>query len=88
MVADEGVPDLVLTDLMMPGIGGAELGRVLRTRWPDLPILFMSGYSAEDLHRQGAIGANEVTIQKPFTPETLATAVAAALGRSATTAEC
>jgi two-component system cell cycle sensor histidine kinase/response regulator CckA len=37
-------PDLLLTDMMMPGIGGAELARRLRERWPELPILFMSGY--------------------------------------------
>jgi two-component system cell cycle sensor histidine kinase/response regulator CckA len=76
-------PQLVLTDLMMPGMGGAELGRRLRERWPALPILFMSGYSAEDLHRQGAVGSEEVTVQKPFTPDSLIRSVAAALAQVA-----
>jgi PAS domain S-box-containing protein len=71
-VADrEGRPDLVLTDLMMPGIGGAEVARRLKTRWPGLPVLFMSGYSAEDLRRQGLVDPEGVIIQKPFKPDAL-----------------
>ena len=79
VVRREGRPDLVLTDLMMPGLGGAELARRLRERWPDLPVLFMSGYSLEDLLRQGAIGSDHSIIQKPFTPDGLTRSVAAAL---------
>jgi two-component system cell cycle sensor histidine kinase/response regulator CckA len=75
----EGRPDLVLTDLMMPGIGGTELARRLKARWPDLPILYMSGYSAEDLRRQGADHPEGVTIQKPLRPEVLLRSVQAAL---------
>ncbi len=71
VVDREGRPDLVLTDLMMPGIGGAELARRLKARWPDLPVMFMSGYSAEDLRREGAVANEGVTIQKPFKPDTL-----------------
>jgi DNA-binding response OmpR family regulator len=71
----------VLTDLMMPGIGGAELARRVKERWPALPILFMSGYSIEELHRQGAIGSDGDLIQKPFTPAGLVASVAAALSR-------
>jgi two-component system, cell cycle sensor histidine kinase and response regulator CckA len=80
----QGRPDLVLTDMMMPGIGGAELARRLRERWPALPILFMSGYSVEDLRRQGAIGLERVMLQKPFTPEVLVRSVALALSRAGT----
>jgi two-component system, cell cycle sensor histidine kinase and response regulator CckA len=83
-IGRHGPPQLVLTDLMMPGMGGAELGRRLRERWPALPILFMSGYSAEDLHRQGAVESGKVTVQKPFTPDGLIRSVAAALARVAT----
>ena len=77
-------PDLVLTDLMMPGVGGVELARRLRERWPELPILFMSGYSVEDLRSQGAIGLERVMIQKPFTPEILVRSVALALSKVGT----
>ena len=79
LVDRHGPPQLVLTDLMMPGMGGAELARRLKERWPALPILFMSGYSAEDLHRQGAIGSDGEVIQKPFTPTGLVESVSAAL---------
>ncbi|HEY5940852.1 MAG TPA: response regulator [Gemmatimonadales bacterium] len=77
-------PDLVLTDLMMPGIGGTELAHRLRERWPELPVLFMSGYSVADLLRQGAIGAERAIIQKPFTPDGLVRHVAAALAKPGT----
>ncbi|HET8771524.1 MAG TPA: response regulator [Gemmatimonadaceae bacterium] len=66
-----GPPDVVLTDLMMPGGGGLELARSLRERWPSLPIVFMSGYSAEYLGRDGAMGADDVLISKPFSPDEL-----------------
>jgi CheY-like chemotaxis protein len=81
LVDRHGPPQLVLTDLMMPGIGGAELARRLKQRWPALPVLFMSGYSAEELQRQGAIGPEGDLIQKPFTPGGLVASVAAALSR-------
>jgi CheY-like chemotaxis protein len=71
----------VLTDLMMPGIGGAELARRLRQRFPTLPILFMSGYSIDHLRREEAADFDGVLIQKPFTPDTLVSSVVAALSR-------
>jgi len=86
-VSQNGPPSLVLTDLMMPGIGGAELAQQLRALWPDLPILFMSGYSTEDLKSRGIAGAADVTIQKPFTLEGLIASVTAALARGRMGAE-
>jgi len=68
----------------MPGIGGPELARRLRERWPALPILFMSGYSVEDLRLQGEASFERVMLQKPFTPEGLVRSVAAALSRAKT----
>jgi two-component system cell cycle sensor histidine kinase/response regulator CckA len=82
LVEQHGQPDLMLTDLMMPGIGGAELARRLRERWPELPVLFMSGYSVEDLILQGAIGTELTILQKPFTPDGLVESVSAALFRA------
>ena len=75
-----GPPALVVTDLMMQGVGGAELSRRLKERWPSLPILFMSGYSPDALLRQGAIGSERELIQKPFTHQTLLASVTRALG--------
>lgn len=74
-----GPPDLVVTDLMMPGIGGTALARRLKEQWPALPILFMSGFSAEELQRRGAISPRCDLIQKPFTPDELMAAVGRAL---------
>ena len=82
MVDRHGPPDLVLADAVMPAMGGAELARRVRARWPALPVLLMSGYSAEELRQQGALGSSEkVTIPKPFTPEGLVWAVTAALSQ-------
>jgi two-component system, cell cycle sensor histidine kinase and response regulator CckA len=81
-VERSGPPALVVTDLMMQGIGGVELARRLRERWPSLPILFMSGYSPEELRRQGAISSDRELIQKPFTHQTLLASVTLALAAS------
>jgi len=57
--------DLLLTDVIMPGLGGQELVALVKRRWPDIRILYMSGYSSEeidDLDRDAGF------LQKPFTP--------------------
>jgi two-component system NtrC family sensor kinase len=59
------------------------LARRLKERWPGLPIVFMSGYSAEELHRQGATSTEGDLIQKPFMPDALVASVTAALSRAA-----
>jgi two-component system cell cycle sensor histidine kinase/response regulator CckA len=82
LVEGQAPPDLVLTDLMMPEMGGSDLAKRLRERWPTIPILFMSGYSVEDLRRRGAIDSDRVIIQKPFTPDGLVRTVAAALSQA------
>jgi two-component system, cell cycle sensor histidine kinase and response regulator CckA len=81
LVDREGPPQLVLTDMMMPGIGGAELARRLKQRWPALPILFMSGFSSAELREQGAIFSDGDLIEKPFTPDGLMASAAAAVSR-------
>jgi NO-binding membrane sensor protein with MHYT domain/nitrogen-specific signal transduction histidine kinase/CheY-like chemotaxis protein len=70
--------DLVLTDLVMPHMGGIELVRRLRERRADVRVLFMSGYSAEML--AGTADQLAAFIPKPFTREGLADAVRTALG--------
>lgn len=77
-----GAPDLVLSDMAMPLMGGPELARRLRARWPALPILFMSGYSVEELHARGALGSETITIPKPFTPDGLVESVTEALSQA------
>jgi CheY-like chemotaxis protein len=79
MVESHGPPDLVLTDLMMPGMGGVELARRLKQRWPALAVLYMSGYSVEDLRREGVTGVERELLHKPFTPDSLVARVTTAL---------
>ena len=81
LVGRHGPPDLLLTDVMMKGIGGAELSRRLRARWPELPVLFMSGYSENDLRQTGALESGTSVLEKPFRPDSLISSIHAALGR-------
>jgi hypothetical protein len=67
--------DLLLTDIVMPGMRGPELYEVLRTARPDLRAVFMSGYPAEDGHGAPARGQPPI-LAKPFTTEDLEAAVA------------
>ena len=63
---------LVITDMVMPGLSGRELARELSRDRPELPVLFMSGYSDVAMTDQGIIDDGSEYIQKPFTPEELA----------------
>jgi CheY-like chemotaxis protein len=67
--------DLVLTDVVMPGITGIELGRQLRATHPKLKILYMSGYTDDIVLRRGAPGPGNAYLEKPFTPERLVTKI-------------
>jgi two-component system cell cycle sensor histidine kinase/response regulator CckA len=64
--------DLVISDVVMPEIGGRELGQRLATLDPDLPILYMSGYTGEDVVQRGLLDPGAPFQQKPFTPAGLA----------------
>jgi len=71
--------DLVLSDTVMPGMGGAETVARLREGRPKLKALFMSGHNDDQLLRNGIRAATVKFIQKPFTPTDLAEAVRDAL---------
>lgn len=66
--------DLLLTDLTMPQLDGRELAREISRRAPELPILFMSGYSQALFHVQRS-DAPHAFIQKPFTAQELLTSL-------------
>jgi PAS domain S-box-containing protein len=72
----DGAIDLLLSDVMMPEIGGQELADRIRIDRPDLPVLFMSGYTDEELMRRGLLRAGNRLLRKPFLPVELAAAVA------------
>jgi CheY-like chemotaxis protein len=61
----------VVTDVVMPGLGGGALAKRLAELRPALPVLFTSAYTAEDVVRRGLISADAPFLQKPFTPEAL-----------------
>ncbi len=69
---------LILTDVMMPGMNGVEFARHVRTRWPGLPLLLMSGYSDAEIV-DGTDAARLPFVEKPFTSSSLLTAVAQAM---------
>jgi PAS domain S-box-containing protein len=62
---------LVLTDIFMPGMGGSELAAELRLRAPNLPIVFMSGYTADEVVRRGLMQPSTHFLQKPFERQAL-----------------
>jgi len=84
LVDRNGPPDLVLSDVMMPGMGGAELARRLRARWPRLPIVFMSGHAEDYLQRAGRLEHGEYILKKPFRAAMLIRSVDEALQVRAT----
>ena len=67
LVEERGLkPDLVITDVVMPGMGGVVLVERLRKNQPDLRVLYMSGYTDNAIVHQGILDPGTPFIQKPF----------------------
>jgi len=77
--------DLLLTDIVMPGMGGRELAQHLTALKPDLRVLFMSGYTDDVGILTGLKEGTTKFLQKPFTPASLAQTVRRLLDTPATT---
>ncbi|MEO7362149.1 MAG: PAS domain S-box protein, partial [Gemmatimonadaceae bacterium] len=60
--------DVLLTDVIMPGMSGPQLVSVLRDRSPKMKVVFMSGYTDDAVVRHGLLAADVSFLQKPFTP--------------------
>jgi PAS domain S-box-containing protein len=64
--------DLLLTDVVMPGMGGRKLADSLQKMMPDMSVLFMSGYTDEVIAQQGVLAPGTQFINKPLIPSILA----------------
>lgn len=73
--------DLLLTDVVMPGMTGKELAERLSARHAELKVLYMSGYTADVIGRQGVLEPGTDFLAKPFTPAELTRKVREVLDR-------
>lgn len=64
--AHEGKIDLLLTDVVMPGMNGREMTQQIRTLYPEIRTLFMSGYTADVIAHRGVLEEEVQFLQKPF----------------------
>ena len=86
-LAPEPAFDLLLTDLMLPGVPGPQLAASLQHRWPTLEVILMSGYAEDEVIRRGVSAGKVRFLQKPFDMATLAGEVRTALAARASGAE-
>ncbi len=68
---DGDTPSLLLTDVVMPGMSGAELANRVQASHPDIKVIYMSGYTDEAIVDQGMLAEGVEFIQKPFSPNNL-----------------
>ena len=71
--------DLVVTDVVMPGMNGREFVKALRGHTPGIPVLYISGYTDDDIIRRGLTDSSVAFLQKPFNAKSLARLVRSVL---------
>ena len=79
LLSREASVDLVILDFAMPGMNGVDVARELSSKYPTLPVVFVTGYADDSLLE--AIGDARI-IKKPFVGDELVTKVQAALTKS------
>jgi CheY-like chemotaxis protein len=77
----EAAVDLLLTDVVMPKLGGKDLADEVRARHPGIRVIYMSGYTDGAISRAGILGEGVTLLEKPFSSERLTRAVREALDR-------
>ena len=78
----QGSLDLLLTDIVMPHLNGAELAEHLRELYPNLPVIYMSGYTDKAVLDQGLLDGGVHFLPKPIIPARLLDAIARVLGET------
>jgi two-component system cell cycle sensor histidine kinase/response regulator CckA len=76
--AEEAI-DLMVVDLVMPGLNGREVAERLVSTQPGVAVVFISGYTADEVVRQGIVAGQHEFLPKPFTPDILVEKVATVL---------
>jgi two-component system cell cycle sensor histidine kinase/response regulator CckA len=72
LAANPGEVHMLLTDVVMPGMGGRQLAAQFSALRPGARVLFMSGYTSDAVVRHGVLDPGIAYLQKPFSPEALA----------------
>jgi two-component system cell cycle sensor histidine kinase/response regulator CckA len=75
--------DLLVSDIIMPGVSGIELSRRLLAMYPKLAVLLVSGYAGSEFGALAELGDNVQFLQKPFDAASLTSAMRAAMQRAA-----
>jgi CheY-like chemotaxis protein len=78
----DGAIDLLLTDVVLPGLNGREVAEQMRATRPDLRVLYMSGYTDDAILRRGVLTQRSSLIQKPFNAVDLTNRVSELLAQS------
>ena len=76
------VPDLVITDVRMPGLNGLDLARYLRQTYPETKVIVVTGYSTRDIEKTALALSVTALLKKPFGLDTLGEIVRKALSNS------
>ena len=80
--AHMGPIDLLLTDVIMPGMSGRDLAREIRATRPSTAVVYMSGYTDEAVVRHGMLEPGTEFLEKPFAPSTVAQRIREVLDRA------